>query len=305
MYAGSYTGSLADVYGYGPYLSSFSISSTGAVTGTAVPYSNSTTGTYSGTVDANGICSLTFHGSNGTTSTGTAYFAFNPAGALDAYLVSSQAVYTMALAKNYAGTYTLTFGTGNSAPTADVVVSDTGVVTGASTLTSQTPFLVTGTVSSTGTVNITLTSVGEGTPATISVTGTMVAVFGSVAGSGAFTGTSSGNWTATGKKSTGAIYAGSYVLTSGNAKLTFTVDAGGSVTGVGSGDAAGDIVTGAVLANGNILLIAVPTSVANITNSASLSGTLALNGVTAVTGQGSYLTVTGGTGSWTVTGKRG
>ncbi len=305
-FAGSYTGTLVDEYGYGPYISTFSISSGGSFTGTAVPLSDSTIGSYSGTLNSSGEGNLKFtsSASGGTSYSGPVYTAFTPAGLLVGYLVTPGGPYTIALAKSYAGLQTITFGTGANAPTAEIAVSDTGIVTGGGVL-SNTPFLLTGTVSSTGTVDITATSIGGATPESFKLTGTMVAVLGAVSGRGTVTGSETGTWTSTGKDSSGLVYSGSYTLTAGTATLKFTIDEGGTISGAGSGAAAGTIVTGAVLADGSILVIAIPTSALDILEAASLVGTLSLKTVSEVTGSGNYISLGGSAGTWTATGTRG
>lgn len=301
-FAGSFTGSLVDVYGYGPYVSSFSISSSGACIGTAVPLSDSVTGSYSGSLNSSGVGTLNFTSAPGGTSYGGAvYTAFTPGGLLVGYLAEG---YTISLAKSYAGVHTITFGTGSNAPTADIAVSDTGIVTGLSII-GGTPCLLAGTVSSAGVLNVTATSVGSGTPESLKLTGSLVAVLSAASGSGTFTGSDAGYWTSSGKLSSGLIYAGTYSLKAGADTLTFTVDEGGSISGTGSGGAAGAIVTGGVLADGTILILATPTSVSKAIGAATFSGTLSLKTLTSVTGLGTYTSLNGGAGSWTVTGTRG
>lgn len=302
LFAGAYTGTLVDVYGYGPYVSSFSISSSGSCAGTAVPLSDSTIGSYSGSLNSSGVGPLNFTSSapGGSSFSGTVYTAFTPGGLLVGYVTQG---YTISLAKSYAGVHTITFGTESNAPTAEIAVSDTGIVTGASVL-AGTPCLLTGAVSTGGVVNVTVTSVGSGAHETLKLTGALMADLAAVSGSGTFSGSNAGTWTSSGKHGSGLIYAGTYTLTALTAKLTFSVDEGGSISGTGSGGATGDIVTGSVLADGTILIFATPASASNAAQAAWFTGTLSLQTLTSVTGVGGLAYFDGGVSGGTVTGKR-
>jgi hypothetical protein len=294
-FAGNYTGSLVNEYGYGPYISSFSISAGGSITGTAVPLSDLTTGSYSGSFNSSGVGTVTFTstvpGLTGYSS--NAYAAFTPAGELVAYLTGG---YWITLAKSYAGVHKITFRTG---ATAEFAVSDNGTVSGAWFI-GVTPCLLTGTVSSAGALSVTATSVDSNTFATLQITGALWANLGGISGSGTYDGPEL-TWTSAGQDCSGLIYAGAYTLRSRAYTLAFTVDESGLISGTGDG---GAVVTGGVLADGTILIIATPPSLSNAAAATSFSGTLSLKTVTSVKGQGTYMSLDGSSDSWTVTGTR-
>jgi hypothetical protein len=301
-YAGDYTGGALDTTNDLTQLTSFTISSNGSFSGTGVLTGESGAGTITGKVNTSGQGTYTVHNANGTTKSGDIYLAFNGEGVLDGYMTSSSGGSSIALTKSYAGFYTFKVGTGPTASTATINVSDTGVVTGGSTYGA---YLVTGTVSSVGTVNIKATTVG-GDSETVTLTGAMVPVVGSILGSGTFTGAGSGSWSAVGHASSGLVYAGSYTLVGGDSGLTFTIDAGGSISGTGTGGAAGAVVTGSVLSDGTITIIATPVGLSNALGTAILTGTLQLgSSLKSVTGSGSTMVLDGNSGSWTLTGTRG
>ena len=295
-YVGDYTGSMVSAYGTGPFLPSFSISSAGLATGTAAPLSDSTSGSYDGTLDSDGVGSLTFTSTapGYSSFTSEAYAALTPSGQLVIFLTSG---YVFALSKSYAGVHKITFGPGRA--NVEIAVSDNGIVTGGSIL-GVTPCLLSGTVSASGTLNVTVTSVNSTIFQTLQLTGTVLAVLGGTTGSGTYNGPEH-TWTSAGKAYAGLVYAGTYNLSSIGGSLWFTVNEHGSISGTGTGNT---VVTGGVFADGTIRIISTTHFANGFSIATSYSGRLSLKSVTSVKGEGTYMRIDGVTNTWTIVGSR-
>lgn len=289
IFAGSYTGSSTDSSNNTGQITSFTISSSSTISGTGSDGS-----TVTGTVNSSGIGSFTHKSSNGTTTSGKLYFAFDASGLLNGLAVESTGNSTLALAKSYAGLLSLQLGQGFPI---DVVISDSGAVAGLSGMVTS-GAVVSGTVSATGDVNISI--LREGSIGTTTVTGTLYAVPGGFAGDGTATLPEGGteSWSGTGSLSTGVLFAGTYsISTSSQQTLSFTIDANGTIAGTGPNLE----LTGCILASGSVYIVAMPSATGSMAGAEVLRGAFTIDGDD-FSGSGTFATFLLGAGTWSGTG---
>ena len=291
-YAGTYSGTVANSDGTGNNISNLTISSTGAITATAQGVSN-----VSGTINSIGVATVKLTSNSGN-QTETIYFAFDTNGFLTGFTTHSAGdTSTFALARSYAGTYTIPI---DSQTSALFNVSDTGVVAGSSNSPAN-PFTVSGTVSSAGVAHIVATPTGGTSSGTATLVGNFYATLGGMNGSGTATvvGGNSGNWTGAGVPAAGLIYAKTYSLSMTNGvTATLSIDEGGYI----SGSASGINFTGSVSFEGSVVIFGIPTSAGSTVNTATLAGTITKTG-NSIAGGGGFFTLASGAGSWTLTSK--